>query len=344
MPKAPKNKHKKTKVHRCFVVDCPYKNEKGLSYHQVPKNVTSEVKQKWIEVVPEVIDDNASNPVRICSKHFLPTDFERNLRNELLGLQMRRVLRPGAYPRTQKELNLNEQKAQEDLSIAGYNLKNSQSKTVQNDPNGPLKLSDNTISHSVKETEKKNENTNEVLNKVAREVEILAEIAELQSKLLEKLGKKANLESFASVLSDPISNQFKISQERIVKSIKNEVYKKKPTFMEEPSPAILAVEDAKTMTSKKHENFKTELLNILNLKDQEGPLAVFDLQGYSHWKPSIQSALEEKTKLQKIEPQMKLMLKNKSERTRKKMIDEGHKILQKRREEIEQYKLKIGKN
>ena len=79
-------------------------------------------------------------------------------------------------------------------------------------------------------------------------------------------------------------------------------------------------------------------------KDQDGALAVFDLQGYSHWKPSIQSALEEKTKLQKIEPQMKLMLKNKSERTRKKMIDEGHKILQKRREEIEQYKLKIGKN
>ena len=38
-----------------------------------------------------------------------------------------------------------------------------------------------------------------------------------------------------------------------------------------------------------------------------------------------------------------LMVKSKTDKTRKKMIDEGHKILQKRRDEIEQYKLKIGK-
>ena len=48
MPKAPKKTGKtKTRIHRCFVVDCPYRNEKGLSYHQVPKNVTTEVKQNF---------------------------------------------------------------------------------------------------------------------------------------------------------------------------------------------------------------------------------------------------------------------------------------------------------
>ena len=84
-------------------------------------------------------------------------------------------------------------------------------------------------------------------------------------------------------------------------------------------------------------------MNLNHPEAEGGPIAIFDYKGYLHWKPTVQKALEEKSKLQRDEPQMKLMVKNKTDKTRKKMIDEGHKILQKRRDEIEQYKLKIGK-
>ena len=180
----------------------------------------------------------------------------------------------------------------------------------------------------------------------------MAEIAELQLKLIEKLGRKANLQNFESVLSDPITNQIRISQEHVVKSIKNEVYKKKNAektskILAEFSKDIQVIQDAKTLTADTLVEFKLDLLNALNLNNPEtesdGPIAIFDYKGYLHWKPTVQKALEEKSKLQRDEPQMKLMVKSKTDKTRKKMIDEGHKILQKRRDEIEQYKLKIGK-
>ena len=178
----------------------------------------------------------------------------------------------------------------------------------------------------------------------------MAEIAELQLKLIEKLGRKANLQNFESVLSDPITNQIRISQEHVVKSIKNEVYKKNneknSKILDEFSKDIQVIQNAKTLTAETQVDFKPDLLNALNLNHPEtksGPIAIFDYHGYLHWNPAVQKALEEKSKLQRDEPQMKLILKNKTDKTRKKMIDEGHKILQKRRDEIEQYKLKIGK-
>ena len=195
-------------------------------------------------------------------------------------------------------------------------------------------------------------NCDEKLSKIGREVELLAEIAELQLKLIEKLGRKANLQNFESVLSDPITNQIRISQEHVVKSIKNEVYKKNNNektskILAEFSKDIQVIQDAKTLTADTLVDFKLDLLNALNLNNPEtesdGPIAIFDYKGYLHWKPTVQKALEEKSKLQRDEPQMKLMVKSKTDKTRKKMIDEGHKILQKRRDEIEQYKLKIGK-
>ena len=35
---------------------------------------------------------------RICSKHFRPEDFIRDLRNEMLGLPLRNLLKPGSCP------------------------------------------------------------------------------------------------------------------------------------------------------------------------------------------------------------------------------------------------------
>ena len=188
---------------------------------------------------------------------------------------------------------------------------------------------------------------NPISSKLAREVELLAEIAELQMKLLEKLGKKAHLDTLAAhILNDPISNEVKIPQEQIIKSIKNEVYKKKSISTENKNlDDIHFVSDAETLELKteKHDNFKDQLLKQLKLPNASGPLAVLDWKGHLSLKSNLKSALDEKVKLQKMEPTMKLIAKSKADKVRKKMIDEGNKNLQKRREEIEQYKLKIGK-
>ena len=36
--------------------------------------------------------------IRICEKHFLATDYERDLMNELLNLPTRKILKPAVYP------------------------------------------------------------------------------------------------------------------------------------------------------------------------------------------------------------------------------------------------------
>ena len=43
---------------------------------------------------------------RICSRHFRPEDFERDLRNEMLGLPLRNLLKPGSYPVKPEEIQV----------------------------------------------------------------------------------------------------------------------------------------------------------------------------------------------------------------------------------------------
>ena len=310
---------KTPKAHRCFVKDCPHKNEIGISYHQLPKNASQTLRLKWSELVPEVLKETASNPVRVCSKHFQASDFERDLRNEMLGLPMRRVLRQGAFPRVTIE--------------------------EASDVKQP---SDNDVPDC--KTSESESSRRPISEKLAREVELLAEIAELQMKLLEKLGKKAHLDTLAAhILNDPISNEVKIPQEQIIKSIKNEVYKKKskiPLEDHKNSDDIYVVSDAENLDLKteKHENFKNQLTEKSKLPPNvQGPLAILDWKGHLRLKSTLKNANDERVKLQKMEPTMKLIAKSKTDKVRKKMIDEGNKNLQKRREEIEQYKLKIGK-
>ena len=69
-----------------------------------------------------------------------------------------------------------------------------------------------------------------VADKVSREVDILTEIAELQIKLIEKLGKKADLGQHQEALSDS-SNHFRITKESVVRSIKDEIYSKRKAII-----------------------------------------------------------------------------------------------------------------
>lgn len=83
---------------RCAVVVCP--NSYGrtrsrspdLKYFQFPKNQS--IREKWIEVCQNDPTSVANQSSYVCSKHFLPTDFERDLKAELLHLPPKRILKP----------------------------------------------------------------------------------------------------------------------------------------------------------------------------------------------------------------------------------------------------------
>ncbi|KAJ8882919.1 hypothetical protein PR048_014758 [Dryococelus australis] len=72
-------------VHNCAAVEC--KNWRGMEsdivYHGSQKRCTRNYK---INV----------NNAQVCSVHFAPEDYERDLKNELLGLLVRKKLRPNA--------------------------------------------------------------------------------------------------------------------------------------------------------------------------------------------------------------------------------------------------------
>ncbi|QQP38354.1 52 kDa repressor of the inhibitor of the protein kinaselike, partial [Caligus rogercresseyi] len=71
------------------------------SYHNFPKDPNLLV--KWIKACQK---DKYFNPKtsRLCSTHFKDSCYERDLRNELLGLKPRRLLKTGSVP----TINLNE--------------------------------------------------------------------------------------------------------------------------------------------------------------------------------------------------------------------------------------------
>ncbi|KFM65710.1 hypothetical protein X975_24424, partial [Stegodyphus mimosarum] len=55
------------------------------------------MRKKWITLCHRA-DKFNPNTSYICSDHFLVTDFERDMRNELLGLSVRRKLVQNAFP------------------------------------------------------------------------------------------------------------------------------------------------------------------------------------------------------------------------------------------------------
>lgn len=94
---------------QCFVSSCGnhYNKTRGSSsviYHTFPTSPTRA--QKWLKLCGR----NEATPLRfarICSAHFSPKCYRRDLKHELLGLPLRKKLEPDAMP----DINLPSQSA-----------------------------------------------------------------------------------------------------------------------------------------------------------------------------------------------------------------------------------------
>lgn len=80
----------------CAVAPCKNtgRNNSEVIYHTFPKD--KQIQNEWIARCKRKDKINVRN-ARVCSAHFLPEDYERDLKNELLGLPLKK-LRTGAIP------------------------------------------------------------------------------------------------------------------------------------------------------------------------------------------------------------------------------------------------------
>ena len=69
--------------------------EHGISSHRLPTQ--NSLLQKWLAKISRV-DFVVTKDTRLCSDHFEPDCFERDLKAELLGLKATRTLKPDALP------------------------------------------------------------------------------------------------------------------------------------------------------------------------------------------------------------------------------------------------------
>jgi len=80
----------------CAVAVCKSRKTESIIFHRFPKDT---VRQKqWAHACKR--DDRLLNPqtALVCSLHFQPSDYERDLPNELLGLPVRKRLKKSAVP------------------------------------------------------------------------------------------------------------------------------------------------------------------------------------------------------------------------------------------------------
>lgn len=84
----------------CAVATCKNngKNTKGrgIILHSFPKNKVRE--QRWVYLCKR---EDCFNPKTsaVCSQHFSESDYERDLKSELLKIPSKRILKPSAEPR-----------------------------------------------------------------------------------------------------------------------------------------------------------------------------------------------------------------------------------------------------
>ena len=80
-------------VNTCAVAICP--SPRDTSYHKFPSD---EALQKvWVARCHRKDPINVKT-AHICSTHFKSEDFDRDLRNELLQLPPRKLLKPNSIP------------------------------------------------------------------------------------------------------------------------------------------------------------------------------------------------------------------------------------------------------
>ena len=103
----------------CAVAVCPSLKNSSIVYHRFPKN--QDLIKKWIVACKR---EDKINPktASICSEHFLPSDYHRDLQNELLGLPIRKILKKEAIP----TVNLTPLKSVESAIIETNNNERSQ--------------------------------------------------------------------------------------------------------------------------------------------------------------------------------------------------------------------------
>ena len=189
-----------------------------------------------------------------------------------------------------------------------------------------------------------------ILDIVSKEVDILTEIAELQMKLMQKLGKKADLQVHQESLGDPLEispTRMSITKENVIKSIKDSIYGKKThatTFYQEDN----SKDDVHLVTNineKKWEDFpkmKNEVKEVLKIKDdQENPMVIFDSRGYHELKQFVDGTTQRITELKFLEPSLKDAAKSNVNKLRDRLVAEGVKNVEKKKSEIETYKLKV---
>lgn len=65
-------------------------------YHMLPSN--PQLQSKWVELCTNKKNVKVNGYARVCSEHFSENSYQRDLQHELLGLPLRRKLKPDALP------------------------------------------------------------------------------------------------------------------------------------------------------------------------------------------------------------------------------------------------------
>ena len=106
----------------CSVAKCrnakrAAENNNDLTFHRFPvKNKT--LCQVWVTRCQRKDKINVKN-ARVCSDHFVHTDYERDLQNELLGLPQKKILKPEAVPR---KMNLKSDTGEKNVSTRAMRM------------------------------------------------------------------------------------------------------------------------------------------------------------------------------------------------------------------------------
>ncbi|XP_031329863.1 uncharacterized protein LOC116160867 [Photinus pyralis] len=102
---------------RCAVFGCNNSRistkdtEPEIIYHNFPKKSDDSIRKEWIRRCKRVMNPSTS---QMCSAHFTAEDYERDMRNELLGLPLQKRLRKNSVP----TLNLPESSKETTHSLA----------------------------------------------------------------------------------------------------------------------------------------------------------------------------------------------------------------------------------